>query len=1650
MADPTQEAHTNRVKELLPSGEDLSAVEARPESRATLWKRRQKSYRMWQDLLESDPSKAQQAWTSSGGQLPIFEEEITGDIVRGTVGEKEFTNILNKPEFSIALERELAAAQGEAITRQETEAAIERETARADEGQLAQSLYGIATTGGRMTGGSPEQVAGLGSAVQKAIPFEDFANLFANENAVIMELENQKAMDFPFGEGFQERQALREEMLSDNLQWQWMTKEIDADTFVDMMWKRVDEMGTGESILRGVTNPVQYMIPLPIIDQLAGIALKTGMRSASDIARLSFKLTKSGVTGGRDLTVEMAQAVATWAPGRAGVAQAAPANVFGPYGEGQFRLNPGQISADDVVTIAGVSRSPYETYVSIKGKAARGLTKVRQLTTDHFAWSKNIENEIKRYWEKANPGKAFPAAYKFATELALVAGGVHHKAARRYNRWQDEIAGWMKTAEGQRMPTTYAMRLSDLMHQYDILGMHPRRAQEGVWTQDIIMRQVNELREEVTQRYQRGPRHRGEVTSWERVTRAADVISRAYKEMLNDNVRAGFYTREFADHLMTMYPNYHPTKYADDQLLEGIEIQVDPQSTIGQMGQRLAGPDEPTMHHLADTAQIYDLENPLDVLRSATLRHEKRRALNNVVKSLVKALRAWEWDTVTREGQLIKTFEFDRPVDTTGGRALGEIPIGETGRPGTPVEEAAGAVAEVPTRVGSDVAIRVPRPRAPYTTANRRATEGRAKVVYWENGKPVYVEVDANVAKDIQTLINMQPSAMRTILRTIQFPFRAIWTQYNPGFMAKNFMFEMLTNMTVHGIMPTTTFTNLLKAFKSIAVEDPLIERMYDANAIVLGRTGGRAQRDTGRPGRGGEYWFSGTRLGPTQREIKEGAEWTIRDSKDWKRFLFNDSGTFNPLKLFNLLNETAQAFELAPRMSLFQKGLERGMGEQGAASWAREGMVDFAQAGTLVHNLDAVYLYLNAGIQGAKVPFIAFSKNPKKVGMSLAMIPGLAFGQYQYNRWVTNKYKDSDTPNNWNDIPAEDRYGAISFLLPGPGKRMSDGSVRPRYIKIIPILRELALPWGGTIRMLETMDEKVPNDMQAFWEATEDQVWPISSILPQQANAGITDGGLDIPLLKRMPYPTELGETLASLLTNQDPFTGRKIVDEAHSDENVPKGERTTPWSSEMANNVAKFSGGFWEPSHVDHLFRAGGLANSLIEGADIALRAAGFGRKTPQSVDTIVAQLDSYNMIYPDEESIRMAQNSYRANLDFNLFKDQPDVKAANIMNKKAFLDAIDAELRDIDNRVKKPWTNPIDAFVGTGGYGRYSTAKRDALKQAGYDDADTRAAAEEIKDLRIEMNQSQLEFDSKVTGKEMSRLEWRQESNHLGMLMRYGLIGIFEEFPKAMQAGRGTLQYAEYMDGVNTLMGKWPDDRSRGEVLYDLWLGIQPDLYSGSDSKIVQRMGDDGAVVDMLIEDMKPLWNARDAFLSALRNSDNPGDEELLMAKITQYNTPLQLEYDHALALLRPYYDFQDRVHAGIQDSRVQIAFSKRMNGTSNQKKAVLLEADAKGFLKELMHAEVMVDAWREDWLRRSYDDAEEWDATHAAQILVDMKLAKMPDSPAQLLKLWDLASPKFKEGDEIYEQELVDRIDYDKIPVHEPWVAPEDAITDFPRR
>ena len=100
-------------------------------------------------------------------------------------------------------------------------------------------------------------------------------------------------------------------------------------------------------------------------------------------------------------------------------------------------------------------------------------------------------------------------------------------------------------------------------------------------------------------------------------------------------------------------------------------------------------------------------------------------------------------------------------------------------------------------------------------------------------------------------------------------------------------------------------------------------------------------------------------------------------------------------------------------------------------------------------------------------------------------MLPALASVNYARNRTFT------DECNNYYDVPLRDRYGSIVVMLNGCGEQQADGTYKPKYVKIVPFTRELAVPIGGTTFTLEALDKAVPAEMGMFWNATKDQMSP-------------------------------------------------------------------------------------------------------------------------------------------------------------------------------------------------------------------------------------------------------------------------------------------------------------------------------------------------------------------------------------------------------------------------------------------------------------------------------------------------------------------------------------------------------------------------------
>lgn len=1373
----------------------------------------------------------------------------------------------------------------------------------------------------------------------------------------------------------------------------WLNGESTDDEFIAALLTTMEERSFAEATMVGVGSPLN-LLPMPIFDDLARIVLgssaralrlggRFGGRSLGDVLRLSHRFTSAMSSRGRDLLGE------SFLFARGGVARAegrvpdVPTS-YGPEGPGQFRRG--------VVELEELPEKPVDTqatnmFVSVRKGIGKAITKSRAATTDTLAHAQNVQNEIERYVKKQY-GRALHETEKFGVKMSLLRAGVHDGSMKRYLRYTDEMAGYLKSYDGEAIPSEYSLRLLVLKHHEEILKMHPEK-QGPEYTLQSVQEGLAQLQEEIAQRFDPKQRGVGTVrdTGWARVIQASSVIARAYHEMLMESVQDGFITHELGSTLYHTYPWYNPVRFLENQQIDGLEL-ITKQGRLGEdVGQRIPGADGVTIHFLSE--QSWDIykqqENPLALLQNAILRHEQRRRLNDTVKSIVKALRTWEWDSVNRTGTLVKEYNMaDVPsarIDPETGQMTGVF--GDLGK----------------------VQVKVPRPRARRRptaggTADRPIGGRRAdttEVAYWDEGVPVFHEIPSDLFDVLEALIRIPNAgrALETALRFIQYPKRAAVTIYNPAFMAGNFIFEMFQLGFVHGILPHHHVINLGRAFKNIVVEEKLIEEMYEQNAVVLGFT-----RTSIRPPKFGE----GPGVTVAKPTFKEDATVILRNQRDWKRFIRNP--LTGPLKF---LNETASIFEISSRMTLYEDALNRGLSQQEAALAARQGMVDFAQHGSVVHLLDSVFLYLNAGVQGAKMPFVVASKRPVHTAAVLAAIPALSTAVYAHNR----KFKEEC--NNYYDIAPRDRYGSVVVMLPGCGELQGDGSYKPRYAKIVPFLRELAIPYGATTQFLESLDEKVPHDMGMFWNATRDQIWPLTSVLPFNSRETVNDE-MGVPGLTRVKYPTELFDTYNELASNHNDFTNQPILDPKDRNPNFREGLQTTPQTSTTANNMGSLLD--VPPPFIDHIIKSGigGVGADIFAGFDMVQRAAGIGTETPQSVDSAVSELLLIRELFSGTpEEIDDAQARFLTGIDFEDHRKEPDILARGIGNKKQFLEYVEAELREAIKGERKPWDSVTKRFVGQTGYARRVLARVEALEKLGYSNAQSRAAGELIQEARIVTNQAQLALDKKLEEDGPAFVyQWRLSSKYNSMLMQMEVIRITNALPDAVQGSK--IDYPKYIKHVSNYMGRWPIDETRGDMLYAYWRSLDAQIYDGLTGNMVDASYIDksNSIVQQLLEDPKPLFRLQDEFHDSLSEKDR----SLLNTKRNIYTTPKRREYYADMDKLRPYWDIEDRVHAGIVSAEAQRRFGQWLAANPMQKE--VLERDYPHLLDEPLSR---VRAERTRLLGENSTAVQTWNNDHPDEM--------QRVSLDRLRMKWHIGSKPYSMEDVEYYQRMLDEVDVESI-------------------
>ena len=279
-----------------------------------------------------------------------------------------------------------------------------------------------------------------------------------------------------------------------------------------------------------------------------------------------------------------------------------------------------------------------------------------------------------------------------------------------------------------------------------------------------------------------------------------------------------------------------------------------------------------------------------------------------------------------------------------------------------------------------------------------------------------------------------------------------------------------------------------------------------------------------------------------------------------------------NPSKMKRGLAATSQFFEdineaveSAARLSAFRALIEAGVSEAKAAQAAKNLTVNFNKKGEWGPAINSLYLFANAGIQGATRTLSLFKS---KRGLAfMGGYAGLGFIQSLINRMIGDD-EDEDI-NAYDKIPPHVRDSNWVFMLPG-GK-----------VVTIP------LPYGLNVPIVlgQLVEERM------FGETTTGEAFgrflgsvdrgfnPLSSgSVPQFLSPTVTD-----PLVQIAENKTFFG---GPIKPEQPPYQPAKPESELYFDSVRPMSQATTQWFNRMTGGSDEVSG-FVDisPEILDHM---------------------------------------------------------------------------------------------------------------------------------------------------------------------------------------------------------------------------------------------------------------------------------------------------------------------------------------------------------------------------------------------------------------------------------------------------------------------------------
>ena len=356
---------------------------------------------------------------------------------------------------------------------------------------------------------------------------------------------------------------------------------------------------------------------------------------------------------------------------------------------------------------------------------------------------------------------------------------------------------------------------------------------------------------------------------------------------------------------------------------------------------------------------------------------------------------------------------------------------------------------------------------------------------YFDNGVRQVYRIPDWIYREADTLTKTISNPVASLIGSLNGISRAAFTTVSPPFVVSNMLNDSLTAFIKGGILPWETAQRLISSLKGLA-KDKIMQSFRLSGAYQMRFYGKDLAKQVIKDG--------GMVLKPNESIL----------TKIWK-----------------FIPEAGEAGEQAPRMAFFKKQLNKTLPNwksmtpeqiattpqaRAAASGAVELTINFGRGGYLVKAANPFIIFLNASMEGAKLPFRTLIEIPA-ARWRLAGVGAGMMGLTAYNLSYPEYF----------DIPHNIRWGSVLIMLPSKG-RDKYGQTMPNYLTIIPRTREWGLFLGSTVYAMEKMYGHSPTDFGKFSAVMAPQLSPIAEVPVPQVIAELTEQGANWDFYSSQP----------------------------------------------------------------------------------------------------------------------------------------------------------------------------------------------------------------------------------------------------------------------------------------------------------------------------------------------------------------------------------------------------------------------------------------------------------------------------------------------------------------------------------------------------